>query len=290
VLRSAQAERAVRGRTARRPTYGHRVPSGGLAAPSSGPRYGRRHAHAAFAAAFFPDTEALGQRIRLPTVERIREEDGNLFMEIVGVVGDVRFNGPTEATEPAMYVSIPQVPMSGAVMLAQPVQSGVDIADTVRGAVWALDPEMALDSMRTLDGMFAEAVARERFNMLLVGLFALLALGLAGLGIYGLISRLVQSRAKDIGIRVALGAQRGQILGLVLGGALAPVVIGGVLGIAGAAGLTRLFESLLYEVGTLDPTTFLLTPLVLIGTALLASYLPARRATKIDPIMALRQE
>jgi ABC-type antimicrobial peptide transport system permease subunit len=160
----------------------------------------------------------------------------------------------------------------------------------VRSAVWRLDPELPVDNALTLDVMRSEAIARERFNMLLVGFFATLALGLAGLGIYGLISRLVHMQTKEIGIRVALGARRGQILGLVLGGALVPVVIGGLLGIAGAAGLSRLLGSLLYGVAALDPATFLLTPLLLVATALLASYLPARRATRIDPVTALRND
>ena len=121
-------------------------------------------------------------------------------------------------------------------------------------------------------------------------LFATLALSLAGLGIYGLISRLVHMQVKEIGIRVALGAQRGQILGLVLGGALTPVMTGGALGIAAAAALSRLLESLLYEVGALDLATFLLAPTMLVVTALLASYLPARRAALIDPVTALRQD
>ena len=125
--------------------------------------------------------------------------------------------------------------------------------------------------------------------MILVTLFALLALALAGLGIYGLIARLVQTQVKEIGIRVTLGAPRGRIVELVLGGALRPVLIGGLVGIAGAVALSRLLESLLYEVNALDPATFLLTPLLLMATALLAAWLPARRATAIDPIEALRQ-
>jgi len=245
----------------------------------------------AFVAQYFPGDDPVGQRMRIPSMERMFG-DGTTprWFEIAGVVGNVRFNGPTEAVEPAMYVSIPQVPMSDVVMLVAPARPDVDLLGAVRSAVWRLDPELPVDGARTLDVMLSEAIARERFNMLLVGFFATLALALAGLGIYGLISRLVHMQTKEIGIRVALGARRGQILGLVLGGALVPVLIGGLLGIAGAAGLSRLLDSLLYEVAALDPATFLLTPIVLVATALLASYLPARRATRIDPIMALRNE
>jgi predicted permease len=245
----------------------------------------------AFAAQYFAGEEPIGQRMRIPSMERMFG-DGTTprWFEIVGIIGNVRFNGPTEAIEPAMYVSIPQVPMSDVVMLVAPARPGVDLLGAVRSAVWRLDPELPVDNALTLDVMRSEAIARERFNMLLVGFFATLALGLAGLGIYGLISRLVHMQTKEIGIRVALGARRGQILGLVLGGALVPVVIGGLLGIAGAAGLSRLLGSLLYGVAALDPATFLLTPLLLVATALLASYLPARRATRIDPVTALRND
>ena len=239
---------------------------------------------------FFDGADALGERIRLSTVERRLGSDAELWLEIVGVVSDVRFNGPTDATEPAMYVSIPQVPMGSVVLLARPQAPGLDIAGTVRAAIWDLDPELPVDDLSTLDRKLADAVARERFNMLLVGLFALLALGLAGLGIYGLIARLVHMQTREIGIRVALGAQRGEVLHLVLGAALVPVLLGGIIGIVGAAGFARVAESLLYGIGALDPISFLATPVILLATALLAGYLPARRATRIDPIDALRQE
>ncbi len=244
----------------------------------------------AFAAQYFPQAEAVGQRIRIPTVERLLGDEDERWMEIVGVVGDVRFNGPTEAIEPAMYVSIPQVPMSDVVMLVEPEGDATNLAQTVRSTVWALDAELPLDGLRTLDTMLADAIGRERFNMLLVGLFATIALVLAGLGTYGLIARLVSMQSKEIGIRIALGAQRREILTLVLTGALTPVLLGGLGGLAGAAGLSRMVESLLYQVGTLDPLTYLSTPIVLVATALLASYLPARRALEVDPITALRQE
>ncbi len=244
----------------------------------------------AFAEKYFSGEGAVGQRIRIPTVGRMLGVEGVRWMEIVGVVGNVRFNGPTQAVEPAMYVSILQVPIPPNIMLVEPANADVDLIAAVRSAVWQLDAELPVSDVRSLDVLFAEAIARERFNMILVGFFAALALGLAGLGIYGLVSRLVHMQTKEIGIRVALGAQRGQVLSLVLGTALVPVMIGGLLGIVGAAGVARLLESLLYGVAALDPATFLLTPLVLVATALLASYLPARRATLIDPVTALRDE
>jgi putative ABC transport system permease protein len=250
----------------------------------------------AFVAQFYGDQPALGTRIRIPTVERMfpRIAEGTEpveeWLEIVGIVGSVRFNGPTEEHEPAMYVSIPQVPLSDVVLLVQPARNDVDLVGIVRAGVRHLDPEMPLTELRTLGTLLSDATARERFNVILVSLFAALALALAGLGIYGLIARLVQSQVPEIGIRVALGAQRGSILGLVLAGALTPVLVGGALGLAAAAGMTRLLESLLYEVGTLDPLTFATTPAVLALTALVAGWLPARRATRIDPIVALRQE
>ncbi|MGD8331633.1 MAG: ABC transporter permease [Acidobacteriota bacterium] len=242
----------------------------------------------AFARQYFPDDQAVGKRIRIPTVESMFGDGSEQWMEIAGVVGDVRFNGLTAAVEPAMYVSLRQVPLGDFVLLVAPARAGVDLFGAVRNAVRGIDAELPVDGVRTLDTLRDDSVARERFNMLLVGLFAALALALAGLGIYGLIARLVQTQFKEIGIRVALGAQRGGILRLVLTGALLPVLLGGIAGLAAAAGLSRLLGSLLYEVGALDPATFVATPVVLAATALLAGWLPARRATRIDPIVALR--
>jgi putative ABC transport system permease protein len=244
----------------------------------------------AFAARYFPGAEAVGKRMRIPTVERMAGDGAERWMEIVGIVGDVRFNGPTAALEPAMYVPIPQVPMSDVVLLVAPERDDVDVAAATRNALRALDAELPLTDLRTLDTVLADAVARERFNMLLVGLFAVLALALAGLGIYGLIARRVQMQRKEIGIRVALGAQRGGILNLVMSAALEPVVAGGLIGLAAAAWLSHLLEELLYEVGALDPVTFVMTPAVLLATALIAGWLPARRATRVDPVTALRGE
>jgi predicted permease len=245
----------------------------------------------AFVEQYFAGKEAVGTRLRIPTVGR-RIGDGTevRWLNIVGVVGDVRFNGPTEAVEAAMYVSIPQVPMSDVVLLVEPANADVDLLGAVRRTVWQLDAELPVDKLRTLGLILSETIARERFNMILVGFFAILALALAGLGIYGLISRLVHMQRREIGIRVSLGAQRGRILRLVLGTALAPVMVGGAVGMGAAVLLSRLLESLLYGVGALDPTTFVTTPLLLVAVALLASYLPARRATRVDPITALRQE
>ena len=244
----------------------------------------------AFLQQYFPAEEPIGRRIRIGTVERILGLDDQLWIEIVGIVRDVRFNGPTADIEPAMYLSIPQVQIAPLVVMVKPAVAGVGLAATVRDAIWALDAELPIDNVRSLGAIFSEAITRERFNMLLVGFFAILALGLAGLGIYGLISRLVHTQTKEIGIRLALGAQRSQVVGIVLGASLAPVMIGGFMGLIGAAGLTRLLETLLYGVAALDPATFLAAPVVLLATALLASYLPARRATLIDPVTALRNE
>jgi putative ABC transport system permease protein len=160
----------------------------------------------------------------------------------------------------------------------------------VRREVAALDPNQAVADLKTTAQLFSEGVARERFNSLLLGLLGLLAALLAGLGIYGVISYAVSERTREIGIRLALGARGRDVLGLVVGQGMRLALFGLAAGLAVSFALTRLMAGLLYGVGATDPLTFALVALVLAGVALAACLVPARRATKVDPSVALRCE
>jgi ABC-type antimicrobial peptide transport system permease subunit len=162
--------------------------------------------------------------------------------------------------------------------------------DLIRNAVTSMNGQQFVYNVRTLEGIISKSLAAQRFSMILLGAFAALALLLASVGIYGVISYVVGQRTHEIGIRMALGAQRPHILRLILGGGGTLALAGVVLGLASAAGLTRLMASLLYGVRATDPITFAAVAALLTLVALAACYIPARRATKVDPMVALRYE
>jgi putative ABC transport system permease protein len=164
------------------------------------------------------------------------------------------------------------------------------LAPGVRRAVWALDPGVPIAEEQTMNDVVRSATAGTRFNLLLLGTFAAVALVLAAVGIYGVMSYVVSLRTREIGIRIALGATRTEVLRMVVWQGVAVAAVGAAAGWLGALAISRLMDSLLYEVSATDPTTFALVPLVLGAVAAVASYLPARRATRVDPLVALRQE
>jgi putative ABC transport system permease protein len=164
------------------------------------------------------------------------------------------------------------------------------VAALVRNEVLALDKDQPVYNIRTLESVLSESVATPRFRTLLLGVFAGVALILAGVGIYGVISYAVSQRSQEIGIRMALGAQAADVLTLVIKGGMTLALIGVALGLAGAFALTRLMTTLLFNVRPTDPATFATVSAGLIIVALLACYIPARRATKVDPLVALRYE
>ncbi len=235
---------------------------------------------------FFPSDEPLGKRIK-PAISNGYKEAP--LREIVGLVADVRARGLTQASEPQVYVPQAQSPMVMTVVV-RTMMDPRGVIDTVRRQVAALDRELPLYDVLTLNQYLAIAVAEPRFNTLLLGLFAGLAVVLAAVGLYGVISYSAVQRSHEIGVRMALGAQRLDVLRLIIGQGMTLALTGVAVGLAGALVLTRVLSSLLYGVRATDPATLIVVSLLLSGVALLASYIPARRATKVDPMVALRYE
>ena len=165
----------------------------------------------------------------------------------------------------------------------------LSLAGPVRAEIRALDASLPVANIRTMADVVATALATPRLTGFLLGTFAAIALALAAVGIYGVLAYLVAQRTHEIGIRLAIGADRSQVMGMILKQGLSLAAIGIAVGLAAAFGLSRLMQSLLYEVGAADPATFIIVPLVLLVVALVASYFPARRATRVPPTIALRQ-
>ncbi|MFL6208617.1 MAG: ADOP family duplicated permease [Pyrinomonadaceae bacterium] len=235
---------------------------------------------------FWPGEDPTGKRI-CPG----RPESPEDWMTIVGVVRDVRQFGLAAELKPQMYLSYAQAGFFAPRDLV--VKTSVDplgLAATVRANVWAVDKEQPVSDIRTMEEILSESVARQRFSTLLLGAFAALALVLAAVGLYGVMSYSVAQRTHEIGVRMALGAQTRDVLKLVVGQGLKLVLVGVLIGLAAAFVLTRVMASLLFGVSATDPVTFITISLVLLSVAVLASYIPARRATKVDPLIALRYE
>lgn len=240
----------------------------------------------AMARRFWPNEDPIGKRIAIGRIRSDRD-----WVNIIGMVKDVRQFELSADPKPQMYLSYRQVGFFAADDLV--VKTDVEpasIAATVRNAVWSVDKDQPVSNIQTMEEILADSIARQRFSMLLLAIFAAVAMVLAGVGIYGVMSYSVAQRTHEIGIRMALGAQTGAVLKLAVGYGMTLVIIGIVIGLVAAFLLTRLMSTLLFGVTATDPTTFTLISLLLIGVAAIASYIPARRATKVDPIIALRYE
>jgi putative ABC transport system permease protein len=211
-------------------------------------------------------------------------------MEIVGVVGDVPYSGLDGKPEPAYYIAHQQSTSRSMYMVVRTSSDPTNLATAIRNEVWAIDKDQPVARVRTMEQLLTASVSQPKFRTLLIGVFACVALLLAAVGIYGVISYSVTQRTHEFGIRMALGARQGSILKMVVGHGLRLALIGTGIGLVGAYFATQVLSSLLYEVSTTDFLTFVYISLLLTGVALLASYIPARRATKVDPMVALRYE
>ncbi len=229
---------------------------------------------------YWPNEDPLGRRLKILF---------SPWLTVVGVVGDVHHNGLNTPPNPEIYLSQLQEPQSSMAVMARSSGDPLQLAAAAREQVKAIDKDLPV-TITTMDQIFSDSLAGQRFNTLLLGIFASVALLLAMIGVFGVINYSVAQRTHEIGIRIALGAQRGDVFKLVVGQGLLLAVIGVGLGAAGALAVTRLITGLLYGVSPTDGSTFVIVSLLVTAVALLACYLPARRATRVDPLVALRYE
>jgi predicted permease len=226
------------------------------------------------------ETGAIGRRLSI--------DDGKTWIEVVGVVGDVRQYGLDRRPEDQVYLAARQYPPLSATLLVRTAERPTGLSRRVRAAVHRLDGEQAVDRFRTLDEVRANALASPRLTSVLLGLFAALALAITSAGIAGVVAYSVGERKQEFGIRLALGADPRQVMGMVLRRALALAALGLAVGFAGSHLLAGAMSRLLFEVNATDPPTFLSMAAVLAAVAALASFLPARRVTRVDPMIALK--
>jgi putative ABC transport system permease protein len=229
---------------------------------------------------YFPRENPIGHRIRFWGTPRT----------IVGVVGNERFEGLASDAPPAMYPPITQTPMAAASLLVRTVGDPQAAIPSIRDVFRELDREVAPYGIATMTEVIDASVAQRRFTMQLLGGFAALALALALLGVYGVVSYGVTQRTHEMGVRMALGATRSDVVRHVLRGGARLAVLGAVVGSVGALAVTRLLSTQLYGVSAFDPITFLVAAVGTVGAALIGSWLPARRAARVAPVTALRAD
>jgi putative ABC transport system permease protein len=236
-----------------------------------------------FARRFFPGEDPIGKKFKY-------RGDSNPWLTIVGVVADMRRTGFDSEVRPETFLPYAQDPSGGLTIIVRASSDPSSLVAAVRSQVSEIDASQAIYGVKTMDQWLGEMISQRRFNMLLLAIFAGVALILAAVGIYGVISYSVTQRTHEIGVRIALGAARRDVMRLVVGQAAKLTAVGLGAGLVAAFALTRLMTSLLYGVSATDPVTFAIIPVVLAAIALVSSYLPARRAAKVDPMIALRYE
>src|SRR5580658_8353929 len=251
----------------------------------------------AFAQKYWPKGDPIGQRVTIG--KGLGPQFEEPAREIAGIVANIRENGLKNGDEPVMYVPQSQITdgltqlANSVIPLSWIVQTAAEpssLSAAIQHEIQSVDSQLAASKIRTMDQVISESTARQNFNMLLLTIFAGLALLLAAIGIYGLMSYTVEQRTQELGIRMALGASRGDMLKLVVRQGMLLTGIGLAIGLFASLGLNRLLANLLFGVKTTDPVTYAAVAIILISVALLATYIPARRATKIDPVVALRYE
>jgi len=237
-----------------------------------------------FARVFFPNQEVIGQRLRVMDSYRDRPT------EIIGIIRDTRQRGITSNPGPEMYFPVMQRCWANGQIVLKTKGDPAAMIPALTKAVTELDSRQALYFVRTMPSLMEDATTQQRLQMMLLSVFSAIALILALVGVYGVMACVVVQRQHEIGVRMSLGAQRRQMLGMILGQAMKLSAVGICLGLAAAYGLTRMLRSLLFEISPTDPLTFFVVPCVLAGAAFLGSWLPARRAARVDPIIALRTD
>jgi predicted permease len=232
----------------------------------------------------FANMDPLGQHVRIGSAPN------GPWMTIVGVIGDVRHAGLEEEPQPELYSTYLQAPPVAPFIVLRTTGDPAQLADTVRAEVRRIDKNLPLYDMRTMATLRSETVSTRRFILLIVGAFGVLALGLAAIGVYGVMSLIVSERTREVGVRLALGAEPAQLLTMVVGQATKLAAIGVAIGVTAALAMAPLLDSQLYGVASIDPITFISVPVALMLTAALAAAVPARKAMQIDPLAALRIE
>ncbi|MGB8340138.1 MAG: ABC transporter permease [Chthoniobacterales bacterium] len=235
----------------------------------------------ALAQKYWPNENAVGKRMRVPTRE------GPVWTTIVGIVGDIHHRGLDQPVKPEWYAPLAQAPYPSVILAVRSTQEPTSLTNAIRHEVQAIDSAQPIAHVRTLDDVIADSIAPRRLSVMLLTVFASLALALASVGIYGVMSFLVVQRTHEIGVRMALGAQRADVLRLIISRAGLLIGAGTIIGLIVAFLTTSLLRSALYATSALDLTTFLLVTFMLALVAFLASYIPARRATRADPMIAL---
>jgi len=232
----------------------------------------------------WPHDDPIGQRVTM------KDWGPPLTGEIIGVVGDVKTNGLDEAVGPTIYWPYFQFPQLFNTIVVRAEEDPLRQLPAVKAAIWTINKNQPISKAQTLDQILAESLARRRLYMVLLGFFSGAALLLAAIGVYGVVSYSVSKRTHEMGIRLAIGAERRHVLRLVLGHGVKMALVGIATGIVAALALTRLMSSLLFGVSATDPLTFAGVATLLTVVALFTSYIPARRAMRIDPMVALRSE
>ena len=249
---------------------------------------------ASMARRFWPDSDPIGRQMRLQVPEQKYfwiPESKNLPLTIIGVAGDVRHDGMADRGNlPQFYLPYLQNPSSLMHLVVRTPSDPLSWANAVRNEVWAVDREQPVFDVKTIEEVVAESFARPRVIAYLTGAFAALAIVLATMGIYGLLSYSVSQRTHEIGIRMVLGARPNEIVKSIVRQGLKLTLVGVAIGLVVSFALTRVMASMLYGVSATDPVTFGMVALLLTAVAALASYVPARRAARVDPMVALRTE
>jgi len=237
-----------------------------------------------FARRYLPGEDPIGKRLK------VGADPDESWQSIVGIVRDIKHRTLEEEPQPEVYTPYLQTSDWALGIVVRTTSDPRSLAAAVRQAIWAADREVPIFRFATMDEFVSDSVSGRRFNLTLLSIFAVIALSLAAIGIYGVTSYSVTQRTREIGIRMALGAQRGSVMTLIIRQGMTVILIGISIGVITATALARLMRGLLYEVGAGDPLTYIFVTVLLSGVALLACYFPARSATRVDPMIAIRHE